>query len=117
MGKEIFETAGQAIERDRQWIPKDPRYCAFDLDKKEAKKKRNFCSLPWKETVIHWDGSVLPCCSVWEDKYSFGNAFTQGFKKVWNSKAYIAARKELAGRQNNQQTVCHICKSTGFTYF
>jgi radical SAM protein with 4Fe4S-binding SPASM domain len=117
MGKEIFETASQAIERDQQWIPEDRHYCAFDLGKKEALKKRSFCSLAWKETVVNWDGSVLPCCSVWEEKYSFGNAFTEGFKKIWNSKAYVAARKELAGRKNNQQTVCHICKSTGFTNF
>ncbi len=117
MGKEIFETAEKAIERDRDWIPEDPRYCAFDLDKKEAKQKKDFCSLPWKETVINWDGTVLPCCSVYQEKYSFGNAFEEGFKKVWNSPAYIAARKEIANSKNELRTVCHICKSTGYTHF
>jgi radical SAM protein with 4Fe4S-binding SPASM domain len=117
MGKEIFETASQSIQRDRQWIPEDPKYCAFDMEKKEVKKKKNFCSLPWKETVINWDGSVLPCCAVYEEKYSFGNAFTEGFKNIWNSEAYIAARKELAQRQNSSKTVCHTCKASGFTHF
>ena len=117
MGKEIFETTDRAIERDREWIPEDPKYCAYDLDKREAKQKKNFCSLPWKETVINWDGSVLPCCSVYEEKHSFGNAFEEGFKKIWNSKSYIAARKELAGNKNNQKTVCHICKANGYTHF
>ena len=41
---------------------------------KKVKKKRNFCALPWKDTVVNWDGAVLPCCSVCEEKYSFGNA-------------------------------------------
>ena len=117
MGKEIFETAEQAIERDREWIPEDPRYCAFDLDKKEALKKKNFCSIPWKESVINWEGSVLPCCSVYEEKYSFGNAFREPFARIWNAEMYQSARKELAGRPNSRKTVCHICKSTGFTHF
>jgi radical SAM protein with 4Fe4S-binding SPASM domain len=117
MGKEIFETADQSIERDREWIPEDPKYCAFDIEKKEVKKIKNFCSLAWKETVINWDGSVLPCCSVHEEKYTFGNAFEKGFKAVWNGDAYIAARKELALRKNKKNTVCHICKAHGFTHF
>lgn len=117
MGKEIFEPADEAIKRDREWIPDDPRYCAFDLDKKESRQKKSFCSLLWKETVINWDGSVLPCCSVCEEKYSFGNAFQQSFKSIWNGDAYIAARKEVAGLPNSKKTVCHICKANGFTYF
>lgn len=117
MGKEIFETAETAIKRDREWIPDDPKYCAFDLEKKESRQKRNSCGIPWKETVINWEGSVLPCCSVYEEKYTFGNAFEDGFKKVWNSEAYMAARKELVDKHNTLKTVCHICKSTGFTHF
>ena len=117
MGKEIFETAAQAIDRDRAWIPEDPRYCAFDLETRESKIKRDFCSLPWKETVVNWNGNLLPCCSVYQDTYSFGNAFAAPFKQVWNSPAYEAARRELANRANAQKTVCHICKATGFTHF
>jgi len=117
MGREIFETARTAIERDRAWIPEDPRYCAFDLEHKEAKQKRNFCSLLWKDSVINWEGSVLPCCSVYQEKYSFGNAFQQGFRAVWNGPLYRSARAEVASSSDGPKTVCHICKSTGFTHF
>ena len=117
MGKEIFEPAAEAIERDSQWIPEDPLYCAFDLDKKESRDKKNFCSLLWKETVINWEGSVLPCCSVCEEKYSFGNAFEKGFRNIWNGEAYIATRKEVTQKPNTKKTVCHVCKANGFTYF
>lgn len=117
MGREIFETARQAIERDHAWIPEDPRYCAFDLEAREATVKKNFCGLPWKETVINWDGAVLPCCSVYQEKYSFGNAFRDGFAPLWNGPAYQAARREIAGRENSVHTICHICKATGFTHF
>ncbi len=117
MGKEIFETARVSVERDSQWIPDDPRYCAFDMEHKEVKEQKSFCDLPWKETVINWNGSVLPCCAVFEDKYAYGDAFKSGFKNVWNGKKYVAARKELLGEENEGGTICHICKASGFTHF
>jgi radical SAM protein with 4Fe4S-binding SPASM domain len=117
MGKEIFEKARHSIARDIEWIPENPKYCAFDLEKKEVKKKKSFCPLPWKDTVVNWDGAVLPCCSVCEEKYSFGNAFSDRFRNIWNGEAYLAARRELARRRNRQKTVCHICKENEFTHF
>ena len=117
MGKEIFEPASVAIERDSEWIPEDPKYCAFDMEHKEVKRQKSFCDLPWKETVINWNGSVLPCCAVFEDKYSFGDTFQNRFKDVWNSEKYVAARKELLGKKNKGSTICHICKANGFTHF
>ncbi len=117
MGREIFETAKAAIERDRAWIPDDPRYCAFDLEHTDVKKKKNFCALPWKEAAVNWDGSVLPCCSVYQEQYSFGNAFEQGFRAVWNGPMYRSARAQIARSSAGPTTVCHICKSTGFTHF
>ena len=117
MGKEIFETASISIERDSDWIPEDPKYCAFDMEHKEVKEQKSFCDLPWKETVINWNGSVLPCCSVFEDKYSFGDTSQNKFKDVWNSEKYVAARRELLGKENKGSTICHICKASGFTHF
>lgn len=117
MGREIFETASISIERDSKWIPEDPRYCAFDLEHKEVKEQKTFCDLPWKETVINWNGSVLPCCAVFEEKYSCGDAFRNKFKDMWNSEKYVAARKELLGEENEGGTICHICKASGFTHF
>jgi len=117
MGKEIFETARVSIERDGKWIPEDPKYSAFDLKQKRVKKQKSFCNLPWKETVINWNGEVLPCCAVFEDKYSYGDAFRRQFNDVWNNKKYVAARKELLGKENEGGTVCHICKASGFTHF
>jgi radical SAM protein with 4Fe4S-binding SPASM domain len=117
MGKEIFETAKQSIERDSQWIPKDTRYCPFDLDKNDVKKKKRFCDLLWKETVINWDGEVLPCCAVYDEHYSFGNAFKKDFRTIWNGESYIAARKAITEKKNDIKTVCYICKSYDFTHF
>ena len=117
MGQEILETAQEAIKRDNEWIPTEPRYSAYDLKKKELKHKKTFCNFPWKEPAINWDESVLPCCAVYQEKYSFGNIFTQDFKTIWNGEEFQSARSVLNGLPSKQQTICHICKANGFKHF
>ena len=80
MGKEIFETAEKSLERDSKWLPENPEYNTFNMTEKRPKKRFN-CHLLWTETVINWDGSVLPCCSVYSETHSFGNIKEESFKK------------------------------------
>jgi radical SAM protein with 4Fe4S-binding SPASM domain len=116
MGKEIFETAEEALRRDGHWLPKNPEYNLFDMGKRRPKKTFS-CDLLWTETVINWDGAVLPCCSVYSEKYSFGNLLERPFKEIWNGEMYVAARKEvLSQEENGTWTVCRACKKSGFLH-
>jgi len=115
MGREIFETRRQAVDKDGAWIPKNPVYNKFSNPDIQMVR---FCSNLWKETTISWNGSVLPCCAVYEsDKYNFGNILKQDFESIWNGDAYISAREEVLGRLENSRTVCHICRKSGFLHF
>lgn len=128
MGKEVFETTEDAIERDGKWLPENPEYNIFDIEN-NTPKKRFRCNILWKETVINWDGSILPCCFIYSEKFSFGNIRQRSFKDIWNNEIYVAARKAVkSNRQidytnlsemassNSNRTVCHICKSKGFPF-
>ncbi len=113
MGKEIFETVEEAVERDGEWLPEGPEY---KIGKKK-KKGRFPCNLLWTETVINWDGSVLPCCAVYSEKYAFGNILeSPSFREIWNGESYQAARKEVLSRENGSWTICRVCKKTGFLH-
>ncbi len=112
MGKEVFETTQRALERDLAWIPDNPEFAVVST----KQKKRIGCMLPWTETMINWDGSVLPCCAVYSEKYAFGNILENSFKEIWNNDMYVAARKEILGIKNDKQTICHICKSSGYLH-
>lgn len=112
MGKEVFETTQRALERDLAWIPDNPAYTVAST----KQKKRIGCTLPWTETMINWDGSVLPCCAVYSEKYAFGNILENSFEQIWNNEMYVAARKEILGMKNDKQTICHICKSSGYLH-
>jgi len=112
MGKEIFETTQRALERDLAWIPDNPEFVVAS----KKQKKRIGCKLPWTETMINWDGSVLPCCAVYSEKHAFGNILKNSFREIWNNERYIAARKEILGIKNDKQTICHICKNSGYLH-
>jgi radical SAM protein with 4Fe4S-binding SPASM domain len=112
MGKEIFETTQKALERDKAWIPDNPAYTVIST----KRKKRIGCMLPWTETMINWDGSVLPCCAVYSEKYAFGNILKNSFAEIWNNEMYVAARKEILGIKNEKKTICHTCKNSGFLH-
>ena len=116
MGKEIFETAEEAIERDGKWLPRNPKYNIFDMEKKTP-RRRYSCNLLWTETVVNWDGSILPCCSIYSEKYAFGN-IREGtsFREIWNGESYQAARREVLSKGNGIWTICRVCKSTGFLH-
>jgi radical SAM protein with 4Fe4S-binding SPASM domain len=116
MGKEIFERVEDSIERDRDWIPENPKYCAFDLEKK-GKKKQMKCNLLWKTAVINWDGAVLPCCAVYGERHAFGNVFEEPFASIWNNEKYRSARQEVLNKREKSPTICHTCKENGFLNF
>jgi radical SAM protein with 4Fe4S-binding SPASM domain len=116
MGKEIFEKVEDSIDRDKGWIPESPKYSAFDLVKKE-KKKLTSCKQLWVTAVVNWDGSVLPCCAVYGERYAFGNIFKEPFTKIWNNQKYQMARKEVRNKIEESPTICHSCKENGFLHF
>lgn len=116
MGREIFETAAQAIERDGDWIPDNPEFSAFDKDAGSAPQAAATCAKPWRETVVNWDGSVMPCCAVYGDRHAFGNALEGGLARVWNNERYQAARRTIVNHPTAQATVCATCKANGYLF-
>lgn len=119
MGREVFEMPGDAIKRDGKWVPTNPEYNIFDMENVAARKHFR-CNLLWKESVINWDGSVMPCCFIYSEQHSFGNIRESSFKEIWNNDMYVAARKAIRSAMNaaptSRKTVCHTCKSKGFPF-
>lgn len=116
MGKEIFERVGDAIERDKAWIPENQQYSNYNLNAKD-KKRYVTCSQPWKMAMVNWDGSVLPCCHIYGEQHAFGNVFREKFFSIWNNEKYVLARKEILNKIEKSPTICHMCKENGFPVF
>lgn len=115
MGKEIFESVETALARDGDWLPEGDEYCAYDREQKAAQREP-VCHLPWKDTAINWDGRVLACCSVYDEKHAYGNIHDADFREVWNNELYVDARREILGHSPTRDTICKTCKNSGYLF-
>lgn len=113
MGKEVFLTLKQQFENVKPFLPKDEKHSLYNY--KEKRKKhvlKNTCSYLWTQAVINSDGSLSPCCAVYDKKHDFGNVLESGFKNVWNNEKYQNSRR-LIGKGKNGDTppICKVCYS------
>lgn len=115
MGKEIFESAKDALARDGDWLPEKAEYCAYDREGGIAQREP-MCTLPWKDTAINWDGRVLACCSVYSETHAYGSIHDHEFREVWNGDLYRDARREILGKPDTRDTICKTCKKNGYLF-
>jgi len=113
---EILKPHQEAIRRDRQWIPDNPEYSAYNKESCGTKKIIRTCKKPWQSIAISWNGLVFPCCAVFEEKYNFGDAKTDPLSEIWNNQKFIAARQVVLNKKNPASTVCGICRNNGFMH-
>ncbi len=67
------------------------------------------CWWLWRAIVVNWDGTVVPCCNLNCDDYGFGDFKTHSLEEIWNSKAYVAARKLSLGKNTQMDLICKQC--------
>lgn len=115
MGKEIFETVEEALARDGDWLPENDELCAYDREGQHA-QRASVCHLPWRDAAINWDGSVLACCSVYSERYAYGNIHEHDFGEIWNGELYREARREILGQSPTRSTICKTCKHSGYLF-
>jgi hypothetical protein len=70
---------------------------ARGLDPLESDRKKVRCDWPWRKTVVHWDGSVVPCCGVYDKKWTFDYIGSKPLKEIFNGPAYLASRETFHG--------------------
>lgn len=114
MREELFSSDTLSIEKYRKWLPKNEEYSLFDYKGMTRKQKKRFCNYLWTTAVINWDGSVVPCCSVYDEKYDFGNIFAEDFARIWNGPKYRASRAMIRQKKKSKiDTVCINCLKYG----
>lgn len=116
MKDEVLKPHQELIKKDLNWIPDNPEYSAYNKINLTTKKIIKTCRKPWQEIAINWNGAVLPCCAVYGDKFSFGDATLEPISKIWNNRFYVKARKEILGKRKLTCTVCGMCRSNGFMH-
>lgn len=116
MKDEVLKPHKEAIKKDIGWIPDNPEYSAYDKVKLETKKKIKTCRKPWQELNLNWDGAVFPCCAIYGESYTFGNAKNELIRKIWNNEKYVAARRQILNKKVPAMSICGICRNNGFMH-
>jgi radical SAM protein with 4Fe4S-binding SPASM domain len=90
----------------------------YDYFDRKPYIQEGICGYLWRVATINWDGSVFPCCWVFESKHSFGNIMEQSFEEIWNNAFFRSSRSLfqrskrlfLKSRPHNPETICYRCK-------
>jgi radical SAM protein with 4Fe4S-binding SPASM domain len=117
-----------------KWLPGDSRYHRYDVEElkerweaaernrdivqkcdedsgggQELRRKAN-CSWLWTQTTINWDGSVSPCCAIYDPAEDFGNISRTALRNIWNNRKYRESRRfSSKGEAGETLTVCMKC--------
>jgi len=101
----------ERIKRAQEFLPSN-NFSRYDFkgDKLTIKSRPKLCS--WlRQSVILWNGNVVPCCYDMEGVLVIGNIFKDGgFKKIWQSEKYKQYRKKIIRKEF---TLCKNCSQTG----
>ncbi len=111
MAEELLLDERGQFENLEPWLPADEAWSMYTRGGKRKRAPHGRCAFLYSHTVINWNGSVSPCCSVWHEKYDFGNALRASFRAVWNNDSFRDSRKLIfQGRPGPRAGICAICK-------
>lgn len=89
---------------------------AFDADKSLNRRaffdgcettQEPYCSYPFNNLVVCWDGRVTGCCVP--TNHNLGNANSESLADIWRGKKFKQLRKQLVTRKFGSNTSCVKC--------
>lgn len=115
MGTELLMSDQEKVESIKNWLPSQEKYSRYNYKTKQKKNPLAKCLFQTTTMVVNPNGSVSPCCGVYDEKWDFGNALKDGVFRVWNNETYVAARKAVLDKDtSNPDLICTHCIKNGF---
>jgi MoaA/NifB/PqqE/SkfB family radical SAM enzyme len=102
MGKELLLPLHERVKDMKEWRPANLKYYRYNYEiNPGTRTSQKSCKWLWTSSVVNWDGSISPCCAVFERTWDFGSCYSnlpnsRTFHQAWNSPRYILARKLVA---------------------
>lgn len=99
-------------ERMTRWLPRNEKYIARRyLGERSLPLFPGSCRDLFTRMIVTVDGSVMPCCMVWNRDNAFGNLLTEPFDRIWYGPKYRDARMYFLqdGYPPRIPSICHRC--------
>jgi len=105
--REAMKQWASTLPEFNRYLPDHPEY----EDPRAPVEKRTRCDWHYVSTAINPDGSVAPCCAVFEKANDFGSvAGGASYMDVVNNERFVAIRDRFAGRRAEPTgLVCEQC--------
>jgi MoaA/NifB/PqqE/SkfB family radical SAM enzyme len=99
-----FSTAGDAAA----WMPANETFRRYRIDRNQLIRKgrqKGPCRRCWYSAVVHWDGSVVPCCFDKNDSLIMGR-MPQKWQSIWTDSSYEKLRNSFS---SSRPDICRNC--------
>jgi hypothetical protein len=67
------------------------------------------CSMPWLETTIRWDGTMVPCCYDLRSGQPLGRFPDQSLLELWNGPGLRGLRQDMVRGRAHTIPLCSGC--------
>ncbi|MDO8527724.1 MAG: radical SAM protein [Deltaproteobacteria bacterium] len=115
MGMELLMNDAEKIESAKAWLPTQDKHSRYNYKTKAKKNPLSKCLFQTTTMVVNANGSVSPCCGVYDEKWDLGNALKDGVFNVWNNPKYQQARKAVLEKDTSDENlICSYCIKNGF---
>jgi radical SAM protein with 4Fe4S-binding SPASM domain len=109
-----LEMDGSVAERMAHWLPANQEYLSDCYQGEYGYPlSRGICTQLFSRPVVAADGTLLPCCEVWDKRSAFGNLLSETFQDIWQNRAYRSSRAHFLqkGAPPKEQTICFKCNN------
>ncbi|TFG43209.1 MAG: radical SAM/SPASM domain-containing protein, partial [Bacteroidia bacterium] len=96
-----------------KWMPSGKKYMRYEKTDGKYSIRNSMpprCLRLWLNTVITWDGKVLPCCFDKDAEFVMGDLTKDSFRTIWNNTYYREFRKRVLNSRKSI-TICRNCTS------
>lgn len=108
-----------SLNEAKKWLPSNEAFSRYDYDGQNLIVKgadKKYCSRPWLQTLINWDGTFSPCCFDKTAKYPMGNIHdSKNISDIWKSTDFQKFRTILL-KNRKDIDICNNCNQ-GFGSF
>jgi len=99
------------LENAEKWLPANAEFTRYSEKEGRMALKaatKNRCSRFYRNPVLTWDGTMVPCCFDKDATHNFGNVHESGMKAIWKGNLRQAfAQKLKKGRSGID--ICNNC--------
>ena len=116
MGREIFETAEQALERDGHWLPESQRVSRLRPRAEDARSARPCARCRGRTRRSTGTARCSPAAASTARSTTTARSTSSDFGEIWNGEMYTEARREIVGQSPTKDTICKTCKHNGYLF-